>query len=88
MNQALRPFIGKFVIIYFDDILIYSVNLEIHLQHIREVLCVLRRDKFFAVVKKCVFMTPEVLCLGYVVSSDGLRVDDSKIEAIKQWPQP
>ena len=47
MNQALRPFIGKFVIVYFDDILISSASLQIHLKHIREVLSVLRRDKFF-----------------------------------------
>ena len=50
MNQALRPFKGKFVVVYFDNILIYSVNLELHLQRIREVLCVLRRDKFFVAI--------------------------------------
>ena len=66
MNQALWPFIGKFVVVYFDDILIYSASMELHLQHIGEVLC--RRDKFYAVVKKCVFMVPEVLFLRYVVS--------------------
>ena len=48
----------------------------------------LTRDKFFVVVKKCIFMTPKVLFLGYVVSGDGLQVEDSKIEAIRQWPQP
>ena len=67
MNQALRHFIGMFVVVYFDDILIYSASLEIHLQYIREVLCVLRRDKFFVAVKKCVFTAPKVLVLGYVV---------------------
>ena len=70
MNQALRPFIGKFVIVYFDDILIYSASTELHLQHIREVLRVVRRAKFYAAIKKCVFVAPEVLFLGYVVSSD------------------
>ena len=88
MNQALRPFLSKFVIVYFDDILIYSASLEIHLQHIHEALCLLRRDKFFAAVKKCVFMAPEVLFLGYVVSGKGLRVDESMIEAIRNWPRP
>ena len=88
MNKALQPFINKFVVVYFDDILIYTANLELHLQHIHEVLCVLQRDKFFAVVKKCIFMTPKVLFLGYVVLGDGLRVNKSKIEAIRQWSLP
>ena len=88
MNQALQPFIGKFVVIYFDDILIYSTSLELHLQHIREVLCVLMRDKFYAMGKKYVFMAPVVLFLGYVVSGDGIRVDESKIEAIRNWTRP
>ena len=83
MNQALRPFIGKLFILYVDDILIYSATLDLHLQHIHEVLCVLRSDKFFGAIKKCVFMAPEVLLLGYVVSGDGLRVDESKIEVIR-----
>ena len=83
MNQAFQPFISKFIIVYFDDILIYSASLELNLQYIREVLCVLRRVKFYVVVKKCVFMAPKVLFLGYVVSGDGLRVDESKIEAIR-----
>ncbi|KAK4837490.1 hypothetical protein QYF36_005913 [Acer negundo] len=86
MNQALRPFIGKFVVVYFDDILIYSANSELHIQHIREVLCVLRREKFVAAVMKCVFMTPKVLFLGYVISEEGLQMDESKIEAVRQWP--
>ena len=51
MNQALWSFISKFVIVYFDDILTYSANLELHLQHIREVLCVLRRDKFLLLLR-------------------------------------
>ena len=51
-------------------------------------MCVLRRDKFYATVKKYVFMTPEVLFLGYVILSDGLRVDESKIEAIRNGPRP
>ena len=75
MNQLLRPFIGRFVVVYFDDILIYSANANVHLQHVREVFSVLRREKFFAAMKKCIFMALKVLFLGYVVSEAGLEVD-------------
>jgi hypothetical protein len=88
MNQALRPYIGKSVVVYFDDILIYSVDPRMHLQHLREVLTVLRKEQFFSAKGKCVFLSNQVLFLGYIVSSEGLSVDDSKIEAIKQWSQP
>ncbi|KAG7558942.1 Retrotransposon gag domain [Arabidopsis thaliana x Arabidopsis arenosa] len=88
MNEALRPFIGKFVVVYFDDILIFSVSLEDHLQHLREVLVVLRRDKFYATIKKCEFGSPEVQFLGYIVSAEGLAVDPGKVSAIKSWPEP
>ena len=88
MNQALRPFIGKFVVVYFDDILIYSAAKDIHVQHIREVLTVLQQEKLFAAVNKCVFMASEVLFLGYKISGEGLQVDESKIEAVKRWPRP
>jgi hypothetical protein len=88
MNQALRPYIGKSVVVYFDDILIYCVDPRMHLQHLREVLTVLRKEQFFAAKGKCVFLSDQVLFLGYIVSSKGLSVDESKIEAIKQWPQP
>lgn len=88
MNQALRPFIGKFVVVYFDDILIYSTSANEHLNHVRDVLLVLRKEKFYAAVTKCSFLTDKVLFLGYVVSRDGLAVDTNKVEAIRNWPQP
>ena len=62
MNQLLRPFIGRFVI-YFDDISIYSANRKEHVQHVREVLNILRKDKFYAVMKKYIFMA--VKCFSY-----------------------
>ena len=83
MNQLLWPFIGRFMVVYFDDILIYSATHDEHLQHVREVLSVLRREQFYASQKKCVFMTPKVLFLGYVISGDVLQVDKAKVEAMR-----
>ena len=88
MNQLLRPFIGKFVVVYFDDILIYSSSFNEHINHVKQVLTLLRKDSFYAASKKCVFMTPKVLFLGYVVSGEGIQVDESKVAAVQEWPTP
>ncbi|KAJ9555929.1 hypothetical protein OSB04_010543 [Centaurea solstitialis] len=88
MNQLFRPFIGKFVVVYFDDILIYNATFGEHVDHVRQVLTLLRRDKFYAAIKKCVFMVPKVLFLGYVISGEAIQVDESKVAAVKQWPTP
>lgn len=88
MNQALRHFIGKFVVVYFDDNLIFSLNLEDHFSHLREVLYFLRRDKLFATFKKCAFGLPQVHFLGYIVSENDLEVDPGKVSAIKSWSEP
>ncbi|XP_076900242.1 uncharacterized protein LOC143554355 [Bidens hawaiensis] len=84
MNQLLRPFIGKFVVVYFDDILIYSASFNEHVVHVRKVFALLRRDNFYAATKKCVFMTTKVLFLGYVISGDGIQVDESKVAAVQK----
>lgn len=88
MNQALRPFIGRFVVVYFDDILIFSTSLAEHEEHLRQVLQVLRMEKLFAARHKCDFGVSQVLFLGYIVSDRGLSVDHSKIEAVHSWPTP
>jgi hypothetical protein len=88
MNQAFRPFVGKFVVVYFNDILIYSPDRETHMQHVREVLQVLRREKFFTLPAKCSFTIDSVLFLHYVVSKDGLAMDESKVVAVRDWPIP
>ncbi|KAK1601970.1 hypothetical protein QYE76_027075 [Lolium multiflorum] len=88
MNHILRPLIGKSVVVYFDDILIYSKTLEDHVQHVREVLCILRHEKLYANLPKCTFAQNKLVFLGFVVSANGIEVDSSKVEAIHNWPTP
>ena len=88
MNHILRSFIGHFVVVYFDDILIYSKNLDDHKLHLKSVLEVLRKERLFANLGKCSFGTYHMFFLGLIVGADGLRVDEEKIKAIRDWPIP
>jgi hypothetical protein len=85
MNEVLRSFIGKFVVVYFDDILIYNKLLDEHIEHLRTVFGALREARLFANLEKCTFYTDRVAFLGYVVTPHGIEVDEAKIEAIKSW---
>jgi len=88
MNEVLHSFIGKFVVVYFDDILIYSKSLDEHIEYLRAIFGALREARLFANLEKCTFCTDRVVFLGYVVTPQGIEVDEAKIEAIKSWPIP
>jgi hypothetical protein len=83
MNEVLHSFIGKFLVVYFDDILIYSKSLDEHIEQLRAAFGALRAACLFANLEKCTFCTDRVAFLGYVVSPQGIQVDEAKIEAIK-----
>jgi hypothetical protein len=88
MNEVLRAFIGKFVVVYFDDILIYNKSYDAHLEHLRAVFNILSDARLFGNLEKCTFCTDRVSFLGYVVTSHGIEVDEAKIVAITSWPLP
>ncbi|XP_049397331.1 uncharacterized protein LOC125861487 [Solanum stenotomum] len=88
MNRVFKPFLDVFVIVFIDDILVYSRSKEDHANHLRHVLQVLRDRRLYAKFSKCEFWLKSVTFLGHIVSDEGIRVDSQKIEAVKDWPRP
>ncbi|GJZ65731.1 putative reverse transcriptase domain-containing protein [Tanacetum coccineum] len=88
MNRVCKPYLDKFVIVFIDDILIYSCNEEEHANHLRIILKLLRKEKLYAKFSNCDFWIRIVQFLGHLIDSQGLHVNPAKIEAIKKWASP
>ncbi|KAM0064567.1 putative nucleotidyltransferase, Ribonuclease H [Helianthus debilis subsp. tardiflorus] len=88
MNRVCKPYLDKFVIVFIDDILIYSKTKAEHEQHLRAILELLKKEQLYAKFSKCEFWLREVQFLGHVVNGDGIHVDPTKIKAIKNWETP
>jgi hypothetical protein len=88
MNSVFMPELDKFVVVFIDDILIYSKNEEEHAQHLRVVLTRLREHQLYAKFSKCVFWLEEIQFLGHVLSARGIAVDPSKVKDILEWKPP
>lgn len=88
MNLILKPFIGTSVVVYFDDILIYSTHEDEHMQHIREVFQILQTNKLYLNINKCEFLVKQLLFLGFIIYEERIKVDEAKIKTIQEWPTP
>ncbi|XP_023638902.1 uncharacterized protein LOC111830637 [Capsella rubella] len=88
MNSVFRVHLRKFVLVFFDDILVYSRTWDEHIQHLRTVLELLRLHQLFVKLKKCDFGKSEIEYLGHIISGDGVKVDQTKIKAMLEWPLP
>lgn len=88
MNRVFRPYLRKFVLVFFDDILVYSRNMDDHREHLTVVFGCLREEKLYCNRKKCVFGQSQVDYLGHIVTGEGVKADPSKITAMTEWPIP
>ncbi|KAL9252827.1 Retrovirus-related Pol polyprotein from transposon 17.6-like protein [Drosera capensis] len=88
MNKVFQPFLDQFVVVYFDDIVVYSKALEDHVEHLRQVFQVLRENELYVKREKCSFAQEETTFLGHVVGEGRIMMDKSKVRAIQEWEPP
>ena len=84
-DEVFKPFLHKFVLVFFDDILIYSKSMEEHVGHLETVLGLLEEHHFFIKLAKCEFVQEELEYLGHIISGNGVKVDNRKIETMVDW---
>jgi hypothetical protein len=88
MNTTVHPLLRKCVIIFFDDILVFSSSFEDHLVHLQQVLELLTRDQWQVKLSKCQFVRQSIAYLGHVISATGVATDPEKVQSIRDWPIP
>nr|GFD50618.1 putative reverse transcriptase domain-containing protein [Tanacetum cinerariifolium] len=88
MNRVCKPYLDKFVIVFIDDILIYSKDEKEHKEHLKAILELLKKEELYAKFSKCEFWIPKVQFLGHMIDIQGIHVDPAKIESVKDWASP
>jgi len=88
MNDIFRPFLDKFVVVYLDDILIYSATWDQHMEHLQQVFTVLQEQQLHCAKEKCHFAEREIEYLGFIINDQGIKTDPKKTQAIRDWPIP
>ena len=88
MDDVFHSYIDQFVIVYLDDILIFSSSWEVHIKHVKQVLEILQREKLYLKMSKCEFQKTSLVYLGYNVEGGQLKIDPTKVEVIVKWPRP